>query len=181
MYGRSWAILFIVPVMFNSNLIYYAHHVNVQNLMWLSIIVHVYLVMYYYQRFEIGKLGLSAVPISIAIASQISAAVILVPFIILLFIHLLIHVPKPLVKDHFVILIKYIGLSVCIYIMLTPGIILYFKNTIQLIFSLVGLADIPELSGGDFKSIPEKNINLYLEYGKYILNYFGRIGGNYYI
>ena len=93
--------------------------------------------MYYYQRFEIGKLGLSAVPISIAIASQISAAFILVPFIILLFIHLLIHVPKPLVKDHVVILIKYIGLSVCIYIMLTPGIILYFKNTIQIIFSLI--------------------------------------------
>ena len=44
-YSEWWAFLFTMPVIISISLIKHSHHINVQNMMFLFIMIHLYLVL----------------------------------------------------------------------------------------------------------------------------------------
>ena len=174
LYGRKWALFFIIPAVFCIQLIYNSHHVNVQNLMFLCVVMHLYLVTKFLKKKDLRLLGTSLIPLSIATASQISAAIILLPFLFLFviqYIQLNSESKNQLIRA----VLKYGLISIGIYVLMTPGIIIYFGDTVKSVLHnmvLISVQQAPESSVAGYAT--QKNLNYWIEYERYILNFFGK-------
>jgi len=168
LFDDKWAYLFILPAIFNAQLIYIAHHANVQNLMFLGVIIHIFFIIKYFNTGDLKSLCKSLIPLSVAMASQLSSIILIIPFFIYCVI-LIIKTNREKRKNIFTSLLKYGLISMVIYILLTPGIIIYLKNVIIDIAALSGLKEGASLLDTAY------GINLWTEYAKYIVNFFGKL------
>lgn len=167
LYRDIWAFFFIIPIIFHTGLIYNAHHVNVQNLMFVGVMFHLYFIIKYFKTNDYKLFCMSLIPLSFAIASQISAVIFTIPFFLFSLI-LVISTNQCERIDVIKGLLKYGFISLGIYILLTPGIVVYFKKALSDMTGLSGLSE----DGSPFSTVYQ--INPWTEYAKYIINFFGK-------
>ena len=173
LYGYKWALLFTIPVVFNAQLIYTGHHVNVQNLMFLGLIIHLYFVLRGLKEKDNAVLGLSLLPLSLATASQLSAAITLAPFALLLAVRYATS-GRTERKETIRIMLRYAAASVVLYVVMTPGIIFFPGSSVKNIAGFVGLSSqAGAVTGTPSSYLIAHDVNFWKEYARYALNFFG--------
>jgi len=174
-YDKQVALLFLLPPIFSSKLINSAHFVNVQNLMYLCILIHLYFVFCFFNSKKHNYLYFSLVPLAIAVSSSALALITSVPFFILIIIVIknFISVDRSVFIKQ---LIRYLLLSIAIYLILTPGIIISLKQNLALLMNFMGFTNLSISDKAELEPfILDINKNIFLEYSRYIKNYFGKI------
>ncbi|MAX60753.1 MAG: hypothetical protein CML93_03160 [Rhodobiaceae bacterium] len=174
-YDRQIVLLFLLPPIFSSKLITSAHFVNVQNLMYLGILIHLYLIFCFFDTQKNNYLYRSFIPLSIAVSCSALALITWVPFFILIMI--VIKNYNHIDRSAFVKkLMRYLLLSIGIYLILTPGIIISFQQNLALLMKFMGFTSQFISDKAELESFMlDVNKNIFLEYSSYIKNYFGRI------
>ena len=175
LYGSSWAVLFTLPPIINVHLIENAHHVNVQNLMFLFLIIHLYIIIKYFKEKKDNRLlGLSLIPLFAGAACQISAFILIIPYGILVAIYSK-KINKERKRDIGTHILRWMAISIFIYILLTPGILIYLPRTLGFVTGLLGITD-AVLSRADMASsyVAVSDLNFWTSYAERIINFYGK-------
>lgn len=167
-YGTGWAFLFTTPAVFNVQLIDAAHHVNVQNLLYLCVCLHGYFVVRGLKGGNPNLLGWGLVAMFVGAAAQLSAFVLLLPFTAAVLYHYLTSdgVGK---KGILKALAGYLPASILLYVLLTPGVVVHFSGAAKGIAGMVLATGDPDPSS----YITVKGIDYWSAYARYGANYFG--------
>lgn len=174
LYPKLWAVLFSLPVIINLQMIYNSHHVNVQNLMFLAVVIHLFYILKTWPT-PPRNLGLSLIPLAIAMASQISAAIVIVPFCILGF-FLYVKSDKELKRQYSLSVFKFGLIALLIYFLMTPGILISFKTTFRYITDLLGITEgiISQAETSSSYAIVN-TFNLWIRYARYAMHFYGKL------
>jgi hypothetical protein len=130
--------------------------------------------MMYQQTKNIKYLGYALIPLSASVASQFSAALVLIPWAVFA-LTVIIQSQRFEKRRQILFILKYCAASIALYLLLTPGIIIYFNRTIQYIGGLMGWTDSVTAQAGSKSSYATvKDINLWTAYAKYMVHFYGK-------
>ena len=175
LYGNMWAVFFTIPPLISAQLIYSAHHINVQNLMFLCVIIHLYFIFMYSKENNEKYLGFSLIALAVAAASQLSAIVIGIPLIILILIQYF-RADLSIKRSMRSSILRYGLIALAVYIIMTPGIIIHMNKTFIFIANRLKLRDDLEANAGTPASyFTIKHINLWSAYLKYSISFYGKL------
>jgi hypothetical protein len=175
LYGNMWAVFFTIPPLINAQLIYSAHHINVQNLMFLCVMIHLYFIITYFQENNEKYLGFSLIVLAAASASQLSAIVIGIPLIILILIKYF-RADLSIKRSMRSSMLRYGLIALAVYIIMTPGIIIHMNKTFIFIANRLKLRDDLAVNAGTPTSyFTIKHINLWSAYLKYSISFYGKL------
>jgi|GEM_PF-3729573 len=174
LYGTSWAVLFTLPPIISGQLIESAHHVNVQNLMFLCIVVHLYIIIKYFKEKKDDRLlGYSLIPLFAGAACQISAFILIIPYGIMVAIYAK-KISRERKRDIGTHMLKWVAISIFIYILLTPGILFYLPRTMGFVTGLLGITDTVVSRAGTASSyVAISELNFWTSYAERIVNFYG--------